>query len=104
MTQNNEHFDLSESKREDLNDGTNKKKLGQMTDELNSLVMIDILALNPKVHVINHQSKTEFEEMEIKHKRTCNSVSKVVIKKEITHKDYVTVLEISEVIQMKWLS
>ncbi|MFM7986784.1 MAG: hypothetical protein ACKPKO_46465, partial [Candidatus Fonsibacter sp.] len=48
IKQNKQHFDLSDSIRPDMKDNTNKKKLGKMKDEMNSLLMIEFLALNPK--------------------------------------------------------
>ena len=96
---NPEHFDLSDSIRSDLKDDTNKKKPGKFKDELNSLVMTEALALNPKIYSFNHQTKIEFDEFEVKNKKVLKGVSKVVVKNEIEHKDYVSVLETDEAIK-----
>ena len=54
---------MSDSKRPELKDNTNKKVLGKMKDEMNSLLMTKFLALNPKVYSINYQSIDEFNEV-----------------------------------------
>ena len=91
-----DYFGLPKSIRPELKDDTNKKKPGKFKDELNSLVMTEVLALNPKIYSFNHQSKVEFDEVEIKNKMVLKGVSKVVVKNEINHKDYVDVLETDE--------
>jgi hypothetical protein len=53
---NGQHFDLSDSKREDMRDNTNKKVLGKFKDEMNTLLIKEFLALNPKVYSIMHQA------------------------------------------------
>ena len=47
---NREHFDLSDSKREDMKDNTNKKRLGCFKDELIGQVMSEIVAPSPKCY------------------------------------------------------
>ena len=56
------HFDLSDSLRPDMKNNDNKKVVGKFKDELNSLVMKDFIALNPKVYSFNHQSMKEKHE------------------------------------------
>ena len=51
---NSEHFDLSDAIRPDMKDNTNKKKIGKFKDELNTLVIKDVLALNPKIYSFNY--------------------------------------------------
>ena len=87
---NKNYFDLSESLRPDLKDNTNKKVLGKFKDENNSLLITDFLALNPKVYSFKYQDKLDSQE--VKNKKTLKGVSKVVVKKEIKHQDYETVL------------
>ena len=65
-----QHFDLSDSIREDLKAGENKKKLGKFKDKMNTLLMTEFLALNPKVHSISRQTLNEFHEVNIKSNRT----------------------------------
>jgi hypothetical protein len=93
---NKNHFDLSESIRLDVKDDANKKVLGKFKDELNTLIMTEFIALNPKVYSINHQTFDEFNNVKIKNKKTLKGVSKTVVKHEITHDDYVKVLETNE--------
>ena len=93
ITENNKHFDLSDSIRTDLKDNSNKKVLGKFKDELNTLIMTEFIALNPKVYSINHQTLDEFNNVDIKNKKTLKGISKTVVKNEINHEDYVKVLE-----------
>ena len=48
IKENREHFDLSDSIRPDLKDNTNKKVIGKIKDEMNSLSIKEFIALNPK--------------------------------------------------------
>ena len=89
---NKEHFDLSDSIRPDMKDNANKKVLGKYKDEMNTLLTKEFLALNPKVYSIMHQDKNKQGEVVDKNKKTLKGVSKTVVKKEITHKDYKKVL------------
>jgi hypothetical protein len=52
VKQNRQHFDLSDSIREDMKDNTNKKKLGMMKDELNTLPIKSFISLNPKCYSV----------------------------------------------------
>ena len=87
---NKAHFDLSESKREDLKDDENIKALGKFKDELNSLVMTEFLTLNPKVYSIKYYNN--LENTEIKNKKTLKGVAKVNVKNEISHMNYFNTL------------
>jgi len=93
MSKNKNYLDLSDCVRPELKDNTNKKVLGKMKDELNGLIITEFTALNPKVYSFNHQSIDEFEKISIHNKKTLKGVSKVVVKNEITHDDYVQVLQ-----------
>jgi hypothetical protein len=97
---NSKHFDLSDSTRTDLKDNTNKKVLGKFKDELNTLVMTEFIALNPKVYSIKHQQVDKT----IKNKKTLKGVSKVVVKNEIKHGDYQDVLNTNKQISKKVMS
>ena len=55
-----------------------------MKDELNSVPMKEFIALNPKVYSF----RSEHENV-----KKLKGISKVVVKKEITHEDYKIVLE-----------
>ena len=115
---NKDHFDLASSKRPELKDPKNDKALGKFKDELHGLVMKEFTALNPKVYsIITQHIKDKKETMdvynpltnklgfEVKHneiyhenynKKTLKGVSKVVVKRDIAHKDYNDVLETNE--------
>ena len=102
IKENREHFDLSDSVRPDMKDATNKKALGKFKDEMNTLITKRFIALNPKVYSIIHQ---HYDDKNVYHenydKKTLKGVSKVVVKKDITHNDYVKVLETNEPIKKK---
>ena len=80
-----------------MKDNTNKKVLGKFKDEMNSLLITEFIALNPKVYSVNYQSLDEFKRVEIKNKKTLKGVSKVVVKNEIKHSDYVNTLKTNEI-------
>ena len=102
--------------RPDLKDNTNKKVLGKFKDENNSLLITEFLALNPKVYsfksvTVNEKYKEQhkddiykrkYEEIldntYCKNKKTLKGVSKIVVKKQITHDDYETVLNTDKTI------
>ena len=94
---NKKYFDLSNSLRPELKDNTNKKVLGKFKDEIHSLLITEFIALNPKVYSVNYQSLDEFKRVEIKNKKTLKGVSKVVVKNEIKHSDYVNTLKTNEI-------
>jgi hypothetical protein len=89
---NKQHFDLSDAVRDDMKDNTNKKVLGKFKDELNSCIMTEFLALNPKVYSYNYLDENET----IKNSKKAKGVSKAVVKKNITFKDYETTLNSNE--------
>ena len=66
---------------------------------MHSLLLTEFLALNPKVYSINYQTMDEFNEMKVKNKNTLTGVSKTVVKKEITHKDYEDAMNTSKAIR-----
>ena len=74
--QHREHFNLSDSKRPDLQDDTNKKVSGKFKDDVNSLVIKEFVALSPKSYTYNYQTLEERTETSKKLK----GVSKTVIK------------------------
>ena len=90
VSDNGNFFDLSDSLNTEIKDDTNKKVLGMFKDELCSLPMKEFIALNPKVY--------SFESVHENCKKL-KGVSKVVVKKEITHGDYNKVLETGESIK-----
>jgi len=84
---NREHFDLSDSKREDMKDNTNKKRLGCFKDELNGQVMSEIVAPSPKCYAY------KYAEIEAK---KCKGISTAVVDKQIKFEDYKKVLDTNE--------
>ena len=94
MKKHNHLFDLSETKRPDLKDDTNKKVLGKPKDENYSLLITEWLALNPKVYSYIYQQILNSNE--VQNKKTLKGVSKTVVKKEVDHKDYTHVLNTDE--------
>ena len=67
-------------------------------DELKSLPMKEYTGLNPKVYSFTNVSHKDFEEGQDNFKKL-KGISKVVVKKEITHGDYNKVLESGESIK-----
>ena len=67
-------------------------------DELKSLPMKEFTALNPKVYSFTNVSHKDCEEGQDNFKKL-KGISKVVVKKEITHDDYNKVLESGESIK-----
>jgi len=88
--ENKNYFDLSDSLNKEIKDNTNKKVLGMFKDELSSSPMKEFTALNPKVY--SFESATQ-------NAKKLKKVSKVVVKKEITHNDYNNVLTTGESIK-----
>lgn len=87
-----------------MKDNTNKKVIGKMKDEFNGLLISEFIGLNPKVYSINHQTLNEAKELEIKNKKTLKGISKVVVKNEISHNDYINVLNTNEPIKRDVIS
>ena len=67
-------------------------------DELQSLPMKEFTALNPKVYSFKNVSHPDFEKGKDNFKKL-KGISKVVVKKEITHNDYNSVLNSGESIK-----
>ena len=67
--QHREYFDLSDSKRPDLQDDTNKKTSGKIKDELNSLVIKEFIVLSPKSYTYSYQTLEETTETSFERKR-----------------------------------
>jgi hypothetical protein len=76
---NKQYFDLSDSIRPDLKDNTNEKIPGKFKDEMNSLLIKEVVALNPKVYSIIHQSEKDGEII-IENSKKCKGVSKLLLK------------------------
>ena len=90
---NKDHFDLSDSLRPELKNNKNKKVICKYKDEMNSLIIKEAVFENPKVYSIIHQEMEDNVIDENHNTKKAKGVSKVVLKKEITHKDFVDVLE-----------
>ena len=76
IKENKNHFDLSESFRDDLKDYINGKVVGKFKDELHCLVMKAWVALNPKVYSYNYQSMTEAHAKLLKDKKIDINIEK----------------------------
>ena len=61
---------------------------------MNSLIITEFIALNPKVYSINYC--TNLENTEIKNKKTLKGIAKPTVKNEIKHDNYVNVLNKNE--------
>ena len=91
VSENKQHFDLSDSLNTDIKDNGNKKVLGMFKDELQSLPMKEWTALNPKVYSFTNVSHKDFEKGKDNFKKL-KGISRVVVKNDITHEDYHKVL------------
>ena len=93
IKENRELFDLSGSHRQDMKDNTNKKVIGKFKDEMDGLIIKELLAMNPKVYSILHQ---HYDGNGVYHEdyntKKLKGLSKVVVKKNLAHEDYNTVL------------
>ena len=93
---NKHYFDLSDSVRPELKDNENKKVYGKFKDELGSLPMTEIVALNPKVYSYYYHEYDEMMEILIKNKKLLKGVSTAVVDKDITHENYVNTLQTND--------
>ena len=93
MGNNKEHFDLSDSLNTKIQDSKNKKVLGKFKDEMNSLLIKEFTALNPKVYSIIHQNMKDSIYYENYNTKKLKGISKAVVKNNIQHDDYKEVLE-----------
>jgi hypothetical protein len=84
IKEHKKHFELSDYKREDMQDDTHKKKLGRFKDELNGMVMSEFFGLNPKSYAFQYQNIE---------KQKAKGVSKAVVDKLIKFNDYKNTLE-----------
>jgi hypothetical protein len=83
-------FDLSDSKREDIQSNENKKKLGFVMDELNSQILTEWISLNPKCYAYRYQAietnknKEAIETNKIKEAKKAKGDSQVIVEKNLT--------------------
>ena len=91
ISQHREHFDLSDSKRPELQDDTNQKVSGCFKCETNSLVIKGFIALSPKSYAYSYQTVEETTETSKK----LHGFSRATIKIEITFEDYLETLRTS---------
>ena len=71
------YFDMSDSKRPDVQSDNSKKKLGQFKDELHSQILLEFIALSPTCYGYRYQS---YESNEIL-KRTRHQRESVMLKR-----------------------
>jgi hypothetical protein len=69
-----------------------------------ALQIAEFTALNPKVYSINHQKINDKGDIVIANKKACKGVSKVVVKNEIKHDDFVHVLQTNEPLKKDTMS
>ena len=74
ISQHREHFDLSDSKRPELHNDTNKKVVGKFKNETNSFVINEFLALSPRSYTYNYQTLEDGTETLKKLKRINKTV------------------------------
>ncbi len=98
MSDNKQHFDLSDSLNTDIKNDGNQKVLGMFKDELRSLPLKEWTALNPKVYSFTNVSHKDFEEGKDNFKKL-KGISKVVVENDLTHEDYKKSLENSKVLK-----
>ena len=98
ISENKQHFDLSDSLNSDIKDNGNKKVLGMFKDELQSLPMKEWTALNPKVYSFTNVSHKDFEKGKDNFNKL-KGISRVVVKNDIIHEDYNKVLKDGESIK-----
>jgi hypothetical protein len=86
----NEWFDLSDSKRADLRSDKNKKKLGFFKDELHSQILYEFIALNPKCYGYKYKS---LHTNEIKENQKAKGVSNVIVQNTLPFQVYKKTLD-----------
>ena len=92
---NEQHFDWSESSTADTKDHTNEHKLGVMQDATKGLIIKEFVSVSPKCDSYNVHTVD-------KHKQNCKKmkgISKVVVKKEIKHADFVNTLNSNQILK-----
>ena len=87
---------MSDSKREDLKSDRNKKKLGQFKDELNSQLLIELLALNPKCYAYRYLA---LDINKIKENKKSKGVSNVIVEKTLPCSVYTNTLDTDETVR-----
>ena len=90
-------FDLSDSKREDLQSDTNKKKLGFFKDELNSQILTEWISLNPKCYAYRYQAIEKNNKL-IEAKKA-KGVSHVIVEKTLPFKTYKNTLDTDKTVR-----
>jgi hypothetical protein len=83
-------FDLSDSKRPDLQSNENNNKLWFFKDELNSQILTEWIGLNPKCYGYRYQ---KYEANEIKEQKKAKGVSYVIVEKTLPFKTYKNTLD-----------
>ena len=91
-----ECFDLSDSKRPDLRSDTNKKKLGYFKDELHSQILTEFLALNPKCYAYRYLT---LDTNIIKENKKAKGVSNVIVEKTLPFSVYKNTLDTDETVR-----
>ncbi|MFM7982164.1 MAG: hypothetical protein ACKPKO_22880, partial [Candidatus Fonsibacter sp.] len=104
IKQNKQHFDLSDSIRTELKDNTNKKGARQIQGRNEYTNHDGIYSTEPEGIFDHSPNSQRVQRGEIKNKKTLKGVSKVVVKKEIKHDDYVNVIETNNALTKEVMS
>jgi hypothetical protein len=92
-----EWFDLSDSKRPDLQSDENKKKLGFFKDELHSQILTEWIGLNPKCYAYRYQAIEKNNK--IIEAKKAKGVSYVIAEKTLPFKSYKKTLDTDKTVR-----
>ena len=65
---------------------------------MHSLLISELIALNPKVYSLLYQKLDKFNQIQLVNKKVLKGVSTAVVKNQITHDDYINTKETNKVL------